>query len=214
MNKFILADNQDITRLGIKWILDKIGESQTENAFRKNELIQKLTLSPDAIVVLDYTNFDFNSCEELAILSQRFDSAFFILFSEDLSLDFLRSITLNNHFSLVSKDSNETEIRLAIQYATEGTRFICNDISNRLLTERKRQSDASNVMLTRQERIMLKEIAAGKTTKEIAAEKNLSFHTVNTHRKNIFRKLGINNVHEATKYAIRSGLIDIAEYYI
>jgi len=51
-------------------------------------------------------------------------------------------------------------------------------------------------------------------TKEIAYEKNLSFHTVNTHRKNIFRKLGVNNVHEAIKYAFRAGLIDIMEYYI
>ena len=52
------------------------------------------------------------------------------------------------------------------------------------------------------------------TRKEIAAEKNLSFHTINSHRKNIFRKLGVNNVHEATKYAMRAGIVDLAEYYI
>ena len=43
---------------------------------------------------------------------------------------------------------------------------------------------------------------------------NLSFHTINSHRKNIFRKLGVNNVHEATKYAMRAGIVDLAEYYI
>lgn len=63
-------------------------------------------------------------------------------------------------------------------------------------------------------KIILKEIALGKTTKEIAAEKNLSFHTINSHRKNIFRKLGVNNVHEAIKYAMRAGIVDLAEYYI
>ena len=57
-------------------------------------------------------------------------------------------------------------------------------------------------------------IALGMTTKEIAEKRFSSFHTVNTHRKNIFRKLGVNNVHEATKYALRAGLIDSAEYYI
>lgn len=60
-------------------------------------------------------------------------------------------------------------------------------------------------LLTQTEKNILKEIALGKTTKEIAAEKNLSFHTINSHRKNIFRKLGVNNVHEATKYAMRAG---------
>ena len=54
----------------------------------------------------------------------------------------------------------------------------------------------------------------GMTTKEIAEKRFSSFHTVNTHRKNIFRKLNVNNVHEATKYALRAGLVDTAEYYI
>ena len=35
-----------------------------------------------------------------------------------------------------------------------------------------------------------------------------------SHRKNIFRKLGVNNVHESTKYAMRAGIVDLAEYYI
>jgi DNA-binding NarL/FixJ family response regulator len=61
---------------------------------------------------------------------------------------------------------------------------------------------------------VLHEIARGKTTKEIAFEQHLSFHTINTHRKNIFSKLEVNNVHEAIKYAIRAGIIDLTEYYI
>lgn len=54
--------------------------------------------------------------------------------------------------------------------------------------------------LTKTETEILKDIALGMTTKEIAEKRFSSFHTVNTHRKNIF-KLGVNNVHEATKYA-------------
>ena len=74
--------------------------------------------------------------------------------------------------------------------------------------------DEEDVKLTRTETEILKDIALGMTTKEIAEKRFSSFHTVNTHRKNIFRKLGVNNVHEATKYALRAGLIDSAEYYI
>ena len=70
------------------------------------------------------------------------------------------------------------------------------------------------VNLTRTETEILKDIALGMTTKEIADKRFSSFHTVNTHRKNIFRKLNVNNVHEATKYALRAGLVDTAEYYI
>jgi len=57
-------------------------------------------------------------------------------------------------------------------------------------------------------------IARGLSVKEIAAERISSTHTIITHKKNIFRKLGVNNVYEATKYALRAGLVEMVEYYI
>ena len=111
----------------------------------------------------------------------------------------------------------------ALQCASRKERFICNHVSNLLLSGSGNTNTASSEhtfvpqedrLLTPTEKIILKEIALGKTTKEIAAEKNLSFHTINSHRKNIFRKLGVNNVHEAIKYAMRAGIVDLAEYYI
>ena len=50
--------------------------------------------------------------------------------------------------------------------------------------------------------------------KEIAEIKNLSFHTINTHRKNIFRKLSINSISQLVKYAINNGILTEIEYYI
>ena len=105
----------------------------------------------------------------------------------------------------------------AIQCAGRKQRYICNHVSSLLLSGAASPVAGTTLkdnLLTPAERSVLKEIPLGKTTKEIAAEKNLSFHTVNSHRKNIFRKLGVNNVHEATKYAMRAGIVDLAEYYI
>ena len=73
---------------------------------------------------------------------------------------------------------------------------------------------SEDVKLTPTELEILKDIALGMTTREIAEKRFSSFHTVNTHRKNIFRKIGVNTVHEATRYALRAGLVDAAEYYI
>ena len=50
--------------------------------------------------------------------------------------------------------------------------------------------------------------------KEIAADRFSSVHTINSHRKNIFRKLGVNCVHDAIKYALRAGLVDESEFFI
>ena len=115
------------------------------------------------------------------------------------------------------KDNSKEEIMSALQCASRKQRYICNHVSNLLLSGTSSPLAASSMddhLLTQTEKNILKEIALGKTTKEIAAEKNLSFHTINSHRKNIFRKLGVNNVHEATKYAMRAGIVDLAEYYI
>lgn len=69
-------------------------------------------------------------------------------------------------------------------------------------------------VLTHTEIEILRGVAQGKTTKEIAYERYSSIHTVNTHKKNIFRKLQVNTAHEAVKYAFRAGLVDPSEFYI
>ena len=60
----------------------------------------------------------------------------------------------------------------------------------------------------------LKLIARGRSVKEMASDRNSSIHTIITHKKNIFRKLDVNNIYEATKYALRAGLVEMIDYYI
>lgn len=180
----------------------------------KTELIEQLKKHADAIVVLDYTLFDINDIDELEILHERFPLTRWILFSFDLSSDFVRrAIAMSPLFSVVLKDSLISEIRECLGYAAQGRRFICQRMAEILLAPAQDRM-AEDVCLTPTETEILKDIALGMTTREIAERRFSSFHTVNTHRKNIFRKLGVNTVHEATKYALRAGLVDSAEYYI
>lgn len=185
-------------------------------ACNKAELIQQLRLHPEAVVILDYTLFDFTGADELIVLHERFKGADWVLFSDELSIAFLRQVLFSSMaFGVVLKDNSKEEIYTALQCAARKERFICHHVSNLLLTGSiPAHPTPHDGLLTTAERSILKEIASGKTTKEIAAEKNLSFHTVNSHRKNIFRKLGVNNAHEATKYAMKAGIVDLVEYYI
>lgn len=185
----------------------------------KTELIRLLRLYPQAVVIVDYTLFDFSGAEELIVLHERFKQVDWLLFSDELSVGFLRQILFSSlAFGVVLKDSSKEEIQTALQHALRKERFICNYVSNLLLSGGNKEvtpaAAVQDTPLTPAERQVLKEVALGKTTKEIAAERHLSFHTVNSHRKNIFRKLGVNNVHEATKYAMKAGIVDLVEYYI
>lgn len=209
----LLADKQDITRAGLMYVLGLIGEITYKYVEDKNELVEQLKQAPDSVVILDYTLSDFNDSNELLIFGQRFKQSHWLLFSEELSVDFVRMILASSsQFSILLKESPLNEIREAITYSIAHRRFICQHITELLLTQETAHAEPTN--LTRTETEILKDIALGMTTKEIADQRFSSFHTINTHRKNIFRKLGVNNAHEATKYALRAGLIDAAEYYI
>lgn len=215
MRTLVIADNQDITKAGILYLTDKMPEiGLVTEAADKKELLRLLVRYLDAVVLLDYTLFDLNSADELIILQERFKRISWILFSEELSEDFIRRIIFSSEtFSIVLKDSFLEEIRTAIFSAFRSQRFICNRINN-LLSDRKAGQQKEHPVLTSTETEILKSIALGKTTKEIAAERFSSIHTITTHRKNIFRKIEVNNLHEATRYALRAGIIDSAEYYI
>lgn len=214
MRDYVIADNQDITKAGILFLLGGLKDvGNITEANNRAELIKELRTSPEAIVILDYTLFDFAGSDELLILNERFPKISWILFSDELSEEFVKRVLYSSQsFSFVMKDNSKEEITSALQCAMRKERFICNHVSN-MLIGKQTQAPIENI-LTNTEKIILKEIALGKTTKEIAAERNLSFHTINSHRKNIFRKLEVNNVHEATKYAMRAGIVDMAEYYI
>ena len=220
MREFIIADNQDITKAGMMFLLSRQKDTALLlEADNKAELIQQLRLHPGAVVILDYTSFDFVSSDELIVLQERFKEADWLLFSDELSIGFLRQVLFSSmSFGVVLKDNSKEEILTALQCASRKERFICNHVSNLLLSGNSQTSlfhpIQQNDLLTPAERSILKEIALGKTTKEIAVERNLSFHTINSHRKNIFRKLGVNNAHEATKYAMKAGIVDLVEYYI
>ena len=216
MKTIILADNQDITRAGILYICNKIsGYSQIAEAENREALLAKLAEYPDSVVILDYSLFDMNSIEELQIIQERYKKVQWILFSEFLSEDFIRRVVFGSEaFGIVLKDSSLEEIQTAVQYALRSERYVCNRISNMLLSRRADYELKEQPALTATETEILKLIALGKTTKEIASERFSSVHTITTHRKNIFRKLEVNNIHEATKYALRAGLVDSAEYYI
>lgn len=191
-----------------------LGNAQCRQADDKIELIEQLKQHGDAVIVLDYTLFDINDVAELEILYQRFPLAQWVLFSDDLTIDFVRRVVaISPRFSILMKESPAQEIRECLQYAARQQRYICQRMTELLLAPVQSRIE-EEVRLTPTEMEILKDIALGLTTREIAEKRFSSFHTVNTHRKNIFRKLGVNTVHEATKYALRAGWVDSAEYYI
>ena len=208
----LIADRQGITQAGLQHLCQQLGLDHRCTA-DKTELTEALRAHPDAAGVLACSRFVIGDAAELQIISQRFPRSQWLLFSEDLSLDFIRTVAASSaQMGVVLKESPLGEIRQALHLAARHQRYICQRVSELLLAPPPAKTERTP--LTPTETQILRDIALGLTTREIAQKRFSSFHTVNTHRKNIFRKLGVNTLHEATKYALRAGLVDSAEYYI
>ena len=214
MGKYILADNQELTRFALESLIRSKGESDIFKASDKAGLVQLLKEHENAVVLLDYTLFDFADEDQLLIVAERFALSEWILISDELTPQFLRRVVYSSHqFSVVFKDGPLSEVKDALQAVDRHTRYL-SQRALEVIINHQQEEDKSDNLLTQTETEIVKAIAQGKTTKEIAAERFSSVHTVTTHRKNIFRKLGINTAHEAVKYALRAGLIDPSEFYI
>ncbi len=222
MRKYIIADNQELTRFALEGLLlapKGVSHSQADEetivyrSFDRAGLVELLKEHESAVVLLDYTLFDFADEDQLLIIAERFSLSDWILISDELSPQFLRRVVYSSHqFSVVFKDGPLSEVRDALNAVERHTRYLSQRALETIITQQ--QEDETPSILTQTETEIVKAIALGKTTKEIAAERFSSIHTVTTHRKNIFRKLGINTAHEAVKYALRAGLIDPSEFYI
>ena len=213
MRNYIIADNQELTAYALQSLLKRDEGSAIFRAVDRAGLTELLKELEDAVVFLDYTLFDFADEDQLLIVAERFSLSEWILISDELTPQFVRRVVYSSHqFSLVFKDGPMSEIREALQSVNRHTRYLSQRALESIISQQ--QEEEKPDILTSTETEIIKAIALGKTTKEIAAERFSSIHTVTTHRKNIFRKLGINTAHEAVKYTLRAGLIDPSEFYI
>ena len=214
MRNYILADNQELTRFALESIIRQDETATVYRATDKAGLMALLKEHESAVVLLDYTLFDFADEDQLLIVAERFLLSQWILISDELTPRFLRRVVYSSHqFSIVFKDGSLKDVRDALDAVVRHGRFISQRALEVIINHQQDDQDRPSV-LTETETEIVRAIAQGKTTKEIATERFSSIHTITTHRKNIFRKLGINTAHEAVKYALRAGLVDSSEFYI
>ncbi len=203
MRRYIIADNQELN--------DE--DKKVTKAFDKAGLVAQLKEDKNAVVLLDFRLYDFTDEEQLLIIAERFPESQWVLISDDLTPQFVRRVAYTSHqFSIVYKDGPMSEIREALQATQRNSRYLSQRALDTIISQQ--QEEEKPDLLTNTEIEIVKAIAQGKTTKEIAAERFSSIHTVTTHRKNIFRKLKVNTAHEVIKYALRAGLVDSSEFYI
>ena len=213
-----VADNHYLSFLGLSSLFHSYYGAHVvvEQVVNKAILEFKISQAKPNFIVVDYANFDGGGVFDVYAIKKMAPETVVLVISDNQDKKSIKEVVNAGISHYLLKSASQDEFVNALKAIQKGGKFISGDLYDILLQKEKRSYDiyAENHKLTISEIEVVKLIANGKTTKEIADIKNLSFHTVNTHRKNIFRKLAITNSSELVRYAVNMGLMNDLDYYI
>jgi len=207
----VLADTQFLTNEAFHSILTPLFHAfyTVSTKAGLQQYLQKETIS---LIITDYILFDFDSISDLEDLRKKHPTTGIVVVTNSINHIKIKELNDVGVKNIVLKTDDREEIFHAIDAALKGKKYYSGDVLDILLNKEALYEDAR--ILTSSEIEIVRMIASGLSTKEIATKRHISFHTVMTHRKNIFRKLGVSSSPELLMYAIKAGLIDNIEYHI
>lgn len=216
---YIICDNQYLTRSGLIALLgSQIKNANIVLASDKTALEEGLKNNPKSVVIINFDSLDFDEIEEIQAYNSTFPDSRWLFIAHYVTEFFIEKLTqVLPNANLILKKNSVEDIWSSILATETGQRFFCSEALDIMLGKKPKrvEGDDNKVSaLTPTEREIVQLLAQGKASKDIAVERNLSVYTVITHRKNIFRKMEVNTVHELTKLALKYGLVDLTEYYI
>ena len=212
----LICDNQPLTRAGIIILLKNYFNQKItiREVKTKDELFEQLKAQPD-ILIIDFDLLDFSQVSELNTVKKIAPNTGILVVTDNQTPDDIIKVLDCGINNFILKSSGEQELLDAFNATVSSKKYFSNEVLEVLLQRKSSPRQNQEIgKLTLAEIEIVRLITQGMTTKEIALIKHLSFHTIITHRKNIFRKLGIGNSSELLMYALRAGIIDSSEYYI
>jgi len=216
LTKILIADSQVLTREGIISVLKNTGNYDTIVPVGSDKaLFDFLENNTPSILIIDPYRLNDFFISHLTNLTGIFPASRILVLTENPVKENIIKILESGITHFISKYCTKDELLNALTAIEKNENFLCKEVVETLLKENLTSKNKnSNTHLTKKEFEIIHLIAQGLTTKEIAAKDFLSVHTINTHRKNILKKLGFNNSSELIMYAIKTGIIDTTEYYI
>ncbi len=204
-----IADAHFVVREGLKYVFSHDKHIKVAGECSDGKDIPKLLKENLDVLVFDYDHADYISFEDLQKVFRVAPDTHVLVISAHTDTATINRIIRQPIKGLLSKECSEAEILDAVRATAKGDKFYCNRIID-VVTESKKEGageDCSPTSLSQREIEVVEYIAQGLTAAEVADKMCLSVHTINTHRKNIFKKLGVNSTTELVRYALKTALI-------
>ncbi len=202
--RVLIVDDHPMVADGIEAILETYPEIDVVGKLSNgNEVIAQFDrLSPD-VILMDLNMPEMGGLSATEILLERHPSVRILILSMHDTPEYVSTAMRHGARGYILKDVPTEEIYTAITTVMAGETYLCTGASASLSPA---TSDGRETLTAREQTILL-QLALGKSNKDVAGHLNISVHTVETHRKNIKRKLGINSTAGLTRYAMEHGVL-------
>lgn len=211
--RVLIADDHDIVRAGIKMLLDSQPDIEVVGeANDGNEAVELVIARQPHVVIMDISMPGMSGIDATKVIKQRFDNVEVIGLTMHADDRYFFELLKAGASGYVVKGAAPDDLLEAVRAASRGEAYIHPTLARKLISDYAVRAEAQSDnglagTLTEREREVLRLIADGATSKEIADRLVISANTVDRHRSNIMAKLDLHNKAELIRYAISRGIV-------
>ncbi|HEY63360.1 MAG TPA: response regulator transcription factor [Caldilineae bacterium] len=212
--RVLIADDHGIVRAGIRSLLESCEDIEVvgEAADGWEAIEQAIRLRPD-VVLMDIAMPRLRGVEATYEIRQRLPRVRVLALTVHDREEYFFAMLKAGGSGYVLKEGEPEELLAAIRAAYRGDAYLSPAVTRAILDDylgrQGEQLTHDDDRLTLRQKEVLQLVVEGKSTREIAEILCLSVKTVEKHRSNIMRKLGLQNWRELMRYAVRKGLIEL-----
>ena len=212
----VLADDHHIVRQGLRVLLEAEGDfsviGEEADGLKVVELVERLRPN---VLLLDVMMPGLNGLEITRQIAKRAMQTRVVILSMHASETYVLEALRHGAAGYVLKDANPTELVQAVREVRAGRRYLSRGLSERAIDAYAEKAQAAPAdaydTLTTREREVLQLVAESSSASEIAARLGISPRTVETHRENLMRKLGLKSQTDLIRYALRRGILPLED---
>lgn len=212
-----LLDDQVMIRAALRALLAENGRLEVvgESGNAREAVAEIERLRPD-VVLTDISMPGLSGLDAIPMIRKVAPRTRILMLSQQNAESFVEQALQLGAEGYLSKDSDPSELRIAIEAVHRGDPFVSPRVASGLVSMARREERGNGPpartrleALTPREREVFQLLAVGKSNKEVARELAISLGTAKKHRENLQRKLACQSPADLTRLAIREGLLDI-----
>ncbi len=212
--RVIIADDHAIIREGLKSLLEKRGIKVLGIAQNGREAIELAVLHNPDLVLMDIAMPDLNGVDATAAIKRQVPHTKIIALSMHSTKKHIDNMFSSGASAYIIKESAFDELIDAIDEVNKGNYYLSPSIARMYVDNQGNRFTTCDDMpkpndISIKERQVLQLVAEGAKTRDIAEKLGVSIKTIETHRRNIMKKLSIFNIAGLTKFAIKEGIVSL-----